>query len=97
MNARTAVRLLALLSMALLVMGTVGAQGEPAFRIGILDALDGPLSAGAQLAINQVNAAGGIRGADGQQYHLEAVIQGPDVQGSLSTAIGNLSTRASSR
>ncbi|MCC6564993.1 MAG: ABC transporter substrate-binding protein [Chloroflexi bacterium] len=91
MNARTAVRLLALLSMALLVMGTVGAQGEPAFRIGILDALDGPLSAGAQLAINQVNAAGGIRGADGQQYHLEAVIQGPDVQGSLSTAIGNLS------
>ncbi|NOG49230.1 MAG: ABC transporter substrate-binding protein [Chloroflexi bacterium] len=59
--------------------------------MGILDALDGPLSAGAQLAINQVNAAGGIRGADGQQYHLEAVIQGPDVQGSLSTAIGNLS------
>lgn len=90
MNARTTVRLSVFLSLVLLVMGMVGAQGEPAFRIGILDAPDGPLASGAQLAINQINAAGGIRGADGQQYRFDAVIQGPDIQGSLATAIGNL-------
>ncbi len=90
MNARTTVSLSVLLSLVLLVMGMVGAQGEPAFRIGILDAPDGPLASGAQLAINQINAAGGIRGADGQQYRFDAVIQGPDIQGALATAIGNL-------
>lgn len=74
-----------------LVLGLSQAQGQPTFRIGVLDGPNGSLTTGATLAMNQINAAGGIRGADGQNYQLVAVAQGPDVFGSLSTAISNLS------
>lgn len=76
---------------ATLLLSISNAQGQSTFRIGILDAPDGPLTAGATLAINQINALGGLRGADGQNYRLDVVVQGPDVFGSLNTAIGNLS------
>src|SRR5688500_9226804 len=75
---------------AVLLLSISQVQGQSAFRIGILDAPDGPLTAGATLAINQINALGGLRGADGQNYRLDAVVQGPDVVGSLNTAISNL-------
>ena len=75
----------------ILLLSISQAQGQSTFRIGILDAPDGPLTAGATLAINQINALGGLRGADGQNYRLDAVVQGPDVFGSLSTAVSNLS------
>lgn len=73
-----------------LALGLSNAQTQPTFRIGVLDEPSGPLAAGAALAINQINAAGGVQGADGQKYHLVAVTQGPDVFGSLTTAISNL-------
>lgn len=84
------VRLVFVVLVVALMLSMTGAQGTPTFRIGILDAPDGPLSAGAQLAMNQINALGGLRGADGQNYQLVGVAQGPDVFGSLSTAISNL-------
>ena len=92
MRTRLFYRVLPVFSLIFTVLlRSFSAQGQSTFRIGILDAPDGPLTAGATLAINQINALGGLRGADGQNYRLDAVVQGPDVFGSLSTAISNLS------
>jgi ABC-type branched-subunit amino acid transport system substrate-binding protein len=63
---------------------------QPSFRIGILDAPDGQVSQGALLAIEQINNEGGVLGADGTRFLLEPIIQGPDVFGSISTAVSNL-------
>jgi len=75
----------------LLVLGVAQAQ-QPTFRIGILDVAGGSLVQGAQLAIDQINAAGGVRGADGTVFRLQAVLQSPDTQGSYTGAIANLGT-----
>lgn len=77
---------------ALLMLLSVAQAQQATFRIGILGSSDSPLAKGAQLAIDQINADGGVRGADGTVFRLQAVIQGPDVQGSYTRAIANLGT-----
>lgn len=76
----------------LLALGVAQAQQTPTFRIGILAETDSPLALGALLAVEQINAAGGVRGADGTQFLLQPVLQSPDVEGNYQRAIANLST-----
>jgi len=71
---------------AVIVLG-MQAQGAPVFRIGVLDAADGPLLRGAKLAVDQINSIGGVTGADGTQFALELVSQSPD---RMRTAIDNI-------
>lgn len=71
---------------AVIVLG-MQAQGAPVFRIGILDEADGPLLRGARLAVDQINAIGGVTGADGTQFALELVSQSPT---RMRTAVDNI-------
>jgi branched-chain amino acid transport system substrate-binding protein len=63
------------------------AQALPVFRIGVLDFPDGTLTRGAQLAISEINRAGGVTGADGTIFQLQLVVQPPD---DLNFAIANI-------
>lgn len=66
------------------------AQSLPVFRIGVLDSEGGSLTKGASLAIEEINARGGVRGADGTFFRLELVVQPADTL-SLVNSISNLS------
>lgn len=50
---------------------------SPTFRIGVIDDPRGPIADGARLAVQQINDAGGIVGADGTIFRLELVIASP--------------------
>lgn len=76
--------------LALLAMNIVRAQSQPIFRIGILDDERGPISDGARLAVQEINNAGGVRGADGTLFRLELVIQPTDGGLNLGTAVANI-------
>lgn len=80
------------ISVVALLIGTfalsgIAAQGLPVFRIGVLDNLDGSLTRGAQLAVEEINNAGGVVGADGTVFQLQLVIQ-PIID--LPTAVANI-------
>jgi ABC-type branched-subunit amino acid transport system substrate-binding protein/SH3-like domain-containing protein len=62
----------------LIVIGAVVAQEQPVFRIGVLDNERGPIAKGARLAVSQINARGGVTGADDTRYRLELIIVPPD-------------------
>jgi ABC-type branched-subunit amino acid transport system substrate-binding protein len=73
----------ALLLSLLLVLSVSVAQQDEAqsvFRIGVLDTARGPITQGAQLAVRQINEAGGVEGADGTLFRLELVIE-PTAEG----------------
>jgi branched-chain amino acid transport system substrate-binding protein len=53
---------------------TVSAQEQPVFHIGVLDSERGHISNGARLAAREINATGGVRGADGTMFLLDLVI-----------------------
>ncbi|MDQ7027644.1 MAG: ABC transporter substrate-binding protein [Anaerolineae bacterium] len=83
---------LLILGIAAILIGTfalssIAAQGQPVFRIGVLDSPDGSLTRGAQLAIEEINNAGGVVGADGTVFQLQLVIQ-PTTD--LPTAVANI-------
>ena len=63
---------------------------QPVFRIGVLDDVNGSLSKGASLAVQEVNAAGGVRGADGTFFRIELVVQSTAGGAQTGTAIANL-------
>ncbi len=68
------------MSMALLclslIFGVAQAQeGQPVFRIGVLDDERGAISNGARLAVREINELGGAQGAEGTLFRLELVIQ----------------------
>ncbi len=81
---------LLIFTLALLAMNIVRAQTQPIFRIGVLDDERGPISDGARLAVQELNDAGGVRGADGTQFRLELVIQSTQGGTDVGTAVGNL-------
>ncbi|MCU0480284.1 MAG: ABC transporter substrate-binding protein, partial [Anaerolineae bacterium] len=60
---------------------------SPVFRIGVLGDERSSLANGARLAIKELNALGGVRGADGTFFQLELVIAPIEPEGSISTAI----------
>lgn len=74
----------------LLITPLVQAQTQPVFRIGVLDDERGPISSGARLAVREINAAGGVRGADGTFFQLEIIIQPTDGGANLAQAVNNL-------
>ncbi|PJF40137.1 MAG: hypothetical protein CUN54_06425 [Phototrophicales bacterium] len=82
--------ILPILATILLALSTFQAQGQATFRIGVLDEIDGPITKGAQLAIDEINAAGGARGADGTLFQLELIIQPTNNGQNLPTAVANL-------
>lgn len=77
--------LAALLMIPLLV--SFAQSQQPVFRIGVLDRDRGPMSNGARLAIQEINAAGGVRGADGTVFRLEIVTHPSD---NLTEAAANI-------
>lgn len=60
-----------------MALNLVQAQTGPVFRIGVLDEERGPIVDGARLAVNKINATGGVQGADGTFFRLELIIQPP--------------------
>jgi branched-chain amino acid transport system substrate-binding protein len=62
---------------SLLAFSNLQAQLLPVFRIGVLDEENGALAHGAQLAVQEINASGGVVGADGTVFQLQLVIQSP--------------------
>ncbi len=64
-----------LASMTILSINLVHGQTSPVFRIGVLDDQEGHITNGARLAVRDINAAGGVRGADGTLFQLELIVQ----------------------
>ena len=78
--------------LALLFALTVMSLDQPAFaqsalRIGVIDAADGSMVKGAQLAARQINDEGGIVAADGVAFSLTIVHTPPD---NMEIAIANM-------
>ncbi|MBI5666593.1 MAG: ABC transporter substrate-binding protein [Chloroflexi bacterium] len=73
--------------MLVTALATVQAQGQPVFRIGVLDRPLGEITKGAFLAIEEINTGGGVQGADGTFFRLELVAQ---PIANFQTAITNL-------
>ena len=73
-------RIFGLLSLAALVFMSVSFRlsAQITLRIGVIDQPDGALLAGARLAADHVNQAGGIIGADGTTFQLAVVDTPPD-------------------
>ena len=63
------------------------AFAQNALRIGVIDASDGSMVKGAQLAARQINDAGGIVAADGASFSLAVVHTPPD---NMQIAIANM-------
>lgn len=84
---RRFVPLLVVVLLTTLAIGMLQAQLLPVFRIGVLDEPDGPLTRGAQLAVQQINEAGGVLGADGTSFQLQLVVQSPS---DMELAVANI-------
>lgn len=68
--------LLILFSLVLAFGATLSSgQALPLFRIGVLAEPRSSLADGARLAVEQINNAGGVRGADGTVFRLDLVLQ----------------------
>jgi ABC-type branched-subunit amino acid transport system substrate-binding protein len=75
---------------SLLALTVVAAQEVPTFRIGILDDEQGALTNAARLAVQQINDAGGVQGADGTTFDLELIVRSPSASASLENAAASL-------
>ena len=84
---RSSVVIIFIALMSILAISFSQAQALPVFRIGVLDEEDGALTRGAQLAVKEINDAGGVIGADGTAFQLQLVIQSPET---MDFAIANL-------
>jgi ABC-type branched-subunit amino acid transport system substrate-binding protein len=74
----------------LLLRGPLAQAQQPVFRIGVLDDELGSITTGAQLAVDEINAAGGVRGADGTFFRLELIVQPTNEGVNLTGAVANL-------
>ena len=79
-----------MIGLLLLALQGVSAQDLPVLHIGVLDNERGSISNGARLAVREINAAGGVRGADGTLFQLDLVIEPIDNGSSLEQAVTNL-------
>jgi PKD repeat protein/ABC-type branched-subunit amino acid transport system substrate-binding protein len=66
-----------LLGILLFGYQALNAQVLPVLRIGVLDEPHGSLTRGAQLAVEQINDAGGVLTASGTLYELQLFVQSP--------------------
>ncbi|HEX2620966.1 MAG TPA: hypothetical protein VHL11_12485, partial [Phototrophicaceae bacterium] len=81
---------LAVSLLLVIVFSLSAAQNAPSFRIGILDNERGPIALAAGTAIQTINASGGVLGADGTVFQLEAVVVPPDADGNIQSSLNNL-------
>jgi branched-chain amino acid transport system substrate-binding protein len=72
------------------VSGMTLSQDMPVFRIGVIDDVNGEIANGARLAVQEINRAGGVVGADGTTFLLELVVQPPDPEGNIEGAVANI-------
>ena len=79
-------RLALLLVLAVLSLGRL-ASAQNMLRIGVIDAADGSLVKGAQLAARHLNEAGGIKAADGTAFSLAVVRTAPN---NMEIAVANM-------
>ncbi|HSS97488.1 MAG TPA: ABC transporter substrate-binding protein, partial [Terriglobales bacterium] len=80
-----------LLTLIMLITALIVRAQSPIFRIGILDSKRGHISNGARLAVEEINAAGGVRGADGTFFQLDLIIQPIDGSNGVASAANSLS------
>lgn len=82
-------RLFRLLLFCAIALPAIGQelQAQSVLRIGVIDQPDGPMLAGARLAADEINAAGGLVGADGSLFQLLVVDSSPE---RLDIAIANM-------
>jgi branched-chain amino acid transport system substrate-binding protein len=66
---------------------SIQAQNQPVFRIGVLGEEDSDFVHGIQLAVDTINADGGVIGADGTAFQLELVIQPTET---MTTSLANI-------
>lgn len=66
------------------------AQSNATFKIGVLDNDDAPLTNGARLAVEAINQAGGVRGADGTMFDLDLTVIPISADTNVTQAIANL-------
>src|SRR5664279_3325031 len=78
------------IGLLLLALQGVSAQTQPVFHIGVLDDPRGAISDGARLAVNEINAAGGVRGADGTTFTLNLLIVPQNAGSTLDQAVATL-------
>ncbi|MEO8397691.1 MAG: ABC transporter substrate-binding protein, partial [Chloroflexota bacterium] len=78
------------IGLMLLALQGVSAQSQAVFHIGVLDNERGSISNGARLAAQEINAAGGVRGADGTMFQLELAIEPSNGGSTLDQAITDL-------
>ncbi|MFN8448819.1 MAG: ABC transporter substrate-binding protein [Anaerolineae bacterium] len=76
----------------LLSIHAVSAQDLPVIRIGVLDSEQGPISNGARLAVQEINASGGVVGADGVTRTLDLVIAPSNLGFTLDEAVQQIQT-----
>jgi len=76
----------------LLALQGVSAQNQPVFNIGVLDNERGSISNGARLAVQEIDAAGGVKGADGTMFQLALVIEPSNSGSTLEQAVQDLKT-----
>src|SRR3954471_2877632 len=80
--------IIVLILLMLLTVNLVSGQSAPVFRIGVLDDQQGHIANGARLAVHDINALGGVRGADGTQFQLELIVQpisGTDITNTIAS------------
>lgn len=90
---KTLIRLTQLLAVViLLALSTTIAypQQLPTFRIGIVAGENSTLARGAVLIMDQINATGGIVGADGSRFQLQPVYAPLDSETAVQESINNL-------
>lgn len=88
MNAPRRYSLWLLLALACIVsLGDIIAQAQYELRIGVIDYPAGSMLAGARLAADHINSAGGLTGADGTRFELAVVDTTPD---NMEIAIANM-------
>jgi branched-chain amino acid transport system substrate-binding protein len=80
-----------LLTILIIITTFIARAQTPVFRIGILDSERGPISNGARLAVEEINAAGGVRGADGTFFQLELLVQPANSANEIASAASTLS------
>jgi ABC-type branched-subunit amino acid transport system substrate-binding protein/uncharacterized protein YgiM (DUF1202 family) len=73
-----------------LIFSISTAQDTPVFRIGVIDDERGSIAQGARVAVDEINAGGGVVGADGTAFQLELVIQPADTEGNIEGAVANI-------
>ncbi len=86
--------LLFVLATGIALLLSVSNAQSPVFRIGVIDSPQGSLVNGARLAANEINARGGVVGADGTRFQLALIVQSPDENGGIATAVANINQAA---